>query len=551
MNGTVASPPPPAMRWWAWGEEGHGAPLGPAADELLRSELGIGDERTPPVALEQVELPAPAASPELTAALEEAVGAGLVSDDHATRVSHAAGRSFPDLHRLRTGKGLTGPDVVAYPGSRDEVAAVIEACAAHGGAVVPFGGGTSVVGGVEPLAGARAATVCVDLARMSRVLDVDRRSLTATIEPGARGPHAETQLAEHGVTLGHFPQSFEYATVGGFVATRSAGQASTGYGRIDKLVLGLRCATPTGELVVTPHPGSAAGPALRELVVGSEGTLGVITEATLAVAPVPEAKVYETWMLPSFSDGVEAFRALEQSGRAPDVTRLSDEEETRLNLAVAYKGSLKDRIGRAYLRARRRADGCLVICGFEGEPATVAERRARASGPLRDAGGVPLGTGAGKAWSRGRYGGPYFRDELLDRGVFVETLETATTWTGLDKLYRGVGDALREALSARGTPPLVMCHVSHLYRSGASLYFTFLARADTGAELDQWAAAKTAASDAIIAAGGTITHHHAVGHDHARWMTDEIGERGLAALRALKRELDPDGVMNPGKLLPS
>ena len=452
MTAAGAGAVPPPMRWWGWGEEGHAAPLGPAAGELLRSELGIGDERTPPVALEQVELAQPAASPELTAALTEAVGAEFVRDDHATRVTHATGRSFPDLHRLRTGKGLTGPDLVLYPADRDEVAAVIEACAAHGAAVVPFGGGTSVVGGVDALAGDRAAAVSLDLGRMSRVLEVDRRSLTATIEPGARGPHAETQLAGHGVTLGHFPQSFEYATIGGFVATRSAGQASTGYGRIDKLVLGLRCATPTGELVVEPHPGSAAGPALRELLVGSEGTLGVITETTLAVAPKPEAKVYEAWMLPSFGDGVEAFRALEQSRRAPDVTRLSDEEETRLNLAVAYKGSLKDRIGRAYLRARRRAGGCLVICGFEGEPATVAERRARAAGALRDAGGVSLGKGAGNSWNRGRYGGPYFRDELLDRGVFVETLETATSWTGLDGLYRAVGDALREALGARGTP---------------------------------------------------------------------------------------------------
>jgi len=537
------------MRWWGWGEDGHAAGLPAAAEAMLESELGAGLQRTPRVEFEAVELPEPNVPEDLAAALAQAVGKDNVRDDRLTRVSHAAGRSYPDLFRLRSGKLEAAPDAVVYPDTHEEVAAVIDACDRAGAAIVPFGGGTSVVGGVEPLAGGKQAAITLDLARMDRLLDSDERSLTATFEPGVTGPDAERLLGERGLTLGHFPQSFEYATIGGFVATRSAGQASTGYGRIDELVLGLRCATPAGELRVAAHPASAAGPALRELLVGSEGALGVITEATLAVRPIPKARRYEAWALRSFAEGAEALRALEQSGAAPDVTRLSDEQETRMSLALSATGSLKDRAGRAYLRLRRRRGGALAIFGWEGDAERVAERRAATVPLLREAGAVALGQGAGRSWLRGRYAGPYLRDELLDRGVFVETLETATSWTNLDNLYAAVGDALRSTLAGRGTPPLVICHISHLYRSGASLYFTFLARSEAGAELDQWHAAKSAACDAIIAAGGTITHHHAVGRDHAPWMTGEVGALGVDALRALKQRLDPNGVMNPGKLL--
>jgi alkyldihydroxyacetonephosphate synthase len=385
---------------------------------------------------------------------------------------------------------------------------------------------------------------------MQRLVDLDRTSQLATFEPGISGVRAETLLASRGFTLGHFPQSYEFATIGGYVATRSAGQASTGYGRIDELVRGVRLVAPAGELVVKPFPASAAGPELRELVVGSEGALGVITEATLAVRPLPARRRYEGWSFRSFEQGCEAFRRVEQSGGRPDVARLSDEHETRLSLAMASSGSASARAGKAYLRLRGHEGGCIVIVGFEGDERDAAHRRSHTRSIFRSAGGVALGERPSNAWLRNRYAGPYLRDALLDRGVMVETLETATTWTRLAELYAGVGEALREALSARGTPPLVMCHVSHLYRSGASLYFTFIAAQEQGAELDQWRAAKTAASDAIVAHGGTITHHHAVGRDHTPWLRAEVGELGIELLRDAKERLDPRGIMNPGKLLP-
>ncbi len=539
------------MRWWGWGHESHEGGLPESADDFLREEVGSepGDS-SPRVSLEDVHLADPALPARAREALASALEADAFRDDREARVLHAAGRSYPDLIRLRSGEGLNAPDAVLQPASAEQVKAVLDVCVRERVAVVPFGGGTSVVGGVEPLRDGFAGVVSLDLRRLDRLLDVDRESLTATLEGGLLGPEAEAKLGEQGLTLGHFPQSFEFSTVGGWVATRSAGQASTGYGRIDDLVEGVRLISPVGELGTLAVPASAAGPALRELVVGSEGVLGVIGEATLRVRPAPERRRYEGWSFHSFAEGAEALRVMEQADASPDVARLSDEHETRMSFALGSSGSRTERLGRAYLRARGHEGGCLAIAGFEGEAEDVERRRVRSAALLRAGGGVALGSRPGAAWLRGRYAGPYLRDDLLDRGVFVDTLETAGTWSNIERLYAAVGDALRRALSERGTPPLVMCHVSHLYRSGASLYFTFLARQESADPLEQWRVAKTAASDAIVASGGTITHHHAIGRDHAPWMPAEVGNLGLEVLRSAKATLDPAGVMNPGKLLP-
>jgi alkyldihydroxyacetonephosphate synthase len=539
------------MKWWGWGDPARKAPLPESALERLREVLDADPRRTEPVALETVRLEQPRLSEGVRGRLAEIVGGSWVRDDRQARVLHAAGKGYPDLVRMRAGSAENAPDAVVYPHGAEQVKAVLDLCAEQGTAVVPFGGGTSVVGGVEPIRAGFGALIALDLSRMAHISAIDQRSLTADVEPGMRGPQVEAALAASGLTLGHFPQSFEYATVGGWVATRSAGQASTGYGKIEQMVVGLRCVSPAGEIACKPLPASAAGPALRELLVGSEGVLGVITGVTLKVRPRPRRRRYEAWMFKSFPEGADAFRRLEQGRAAPDVARLSDEAETMLSLELAGAGSLKQKAGRAYLRARRYSDGCLAILGFEGEPAAIVHRRAQAARMLRSAGGLALGTGPGRSWERERFAAPYLRDALLDNCIMVETLETATEWSGLMDLYAAVGEAIRGALRARATPPLVMCHISHLYPSGASLYFTFFAAQQEGAELEQWRAAKSAATDAIVAAGGTITHHHAVGRDHAAWIEREIGGLGLEIIRATKEALDPAGIMNPGKLLPS
>jgi alkyldihydroxyacetonephosphate synthase len=538
------------MRWWGWGDPPTEIALSRAGEAMIRAELGLPDAPpSGPPRLEDVRIEEPRLAGSAVAALRAAVGDEHVQSDRLSRVRRAAGRGYPDLLRLRSGDATSAPDAVVVPGSADEVAEVLAACEAEGVAVVPFGGGTSVVGGVEGDRGGFTAAIALDLGRLDR-LSTDRTSLTATIGAGLPGRRAEARLQGRGLTLGHFPQSFEFGSVGGYVATRSAGQASTGYGRVDKLVVGLRMTAPAGELVVKPVPASAAGPSLRELIVGSEGALGVITEATLSVRPLPRARRYEGWSFRSFEQGCEAFRALEHEHAAPDVARLSDEEETRLAMAMSGGGSLAERAGRAYLRARGHERGCIVIVGWEGEEEAVAERAADGRRILRARGGVPLGARPGSSWLRSRYLGPYLRDVLLGIGVLAETLETATTWSGLLGLHEAVTRALQESLRGRGTPPLVGCHVSHLYPAGASLYFTFMARALPGEELDQWRAAKDAASAAIVANGGTITHHHAIGRDHLPWMRDEVGELGIEVLRAAKERLDPRGIMNPGKLIP-
>jgi alkyldihydroxyacetonephosphate synthase len=540
---------PPAMRWWGWGDPDHPSAL-PAHALGFLSDEGIGTAPRPPVALGRVALAPPAIEEAVLARLRDIVGHAGVRDDHAERVLHAAGKGYPDLVRLRAGEPEGAPDAVVHPGGHEEVRRVLELCARSSAAVVPFGGGTSVVGGVAPLRGEHRAVVALDMGRMGEVLALDAESATVTVQAGMRGPALERHLGARGLTLGHFPQSFEYVSLGGCAATRSAGQASTGYGAIEKMVLGLRFAAPAAEIELPAVPATAAGPSLRQLLVGSEGTLGVISELALRVRPAPRERVYEGVFFTDFHAGVNALRTLAREHAMPDVARLSDEQETRMSLALAGGGGARGLLGRLYLGLRGYRDGCLAILGFEGSPEDVAVRRSRASRLVHGCGGLAVGRSPGEAWSRGRFSAPYLRDELLSLGVMVETLETAAQWSNLHRLHQAVESAIAEALRACGTPGIVMCHVSHLYETGASLYFTFIAQQRHGDEIGQWRAVKDAASRAIVTGGGTITHHHAVGRDHAPWMAEEVGSGGLAALNAIKEELDPTGIMNPGKLIP-
>jgi len=541
----VPATPRRDVRWWGWGDPGAPASLDPESLDVLRETVGELTASSRAESISAVELPPPQSLPR---GIAEVVGSENVFVDAEDRIRHAAGKGYADLVRLRSGRLDDAPDAVVCPGTPDEIARVLALCAAEGIAVVPFGGGTSVVGGVEPMRGAHERLISLDLVRL-RDVEVDARSLTARLGAGLRGPEAERALGAAETTLGHFPQSFEYATVGGFAATRSAGQASSGYGRFDALVTSIRLITPAGVIETGESPHTAAGPSLRELVIGSEGVLGVIPDVTVRVRAAPAERVYEAWVAESFEAGAEIIRSMAQGASLPDVIRLSDEEETRVSLALSGPRGMARSLFERYLRLRRRGGGCLIIVGVEGESESVARRHALAGRALRAGGAVAIGRRAGRSWAHGRYAGPYLRDTLMDSGALVETLETSHTWARLGETYRAVGGALRSALDAQGTPGLVFCHLSHAYPDGASLYFTFISRARPGAELEQWAAVKTAACQAIVATGATITHHHAVGADHAPYMEAEVGSLGLDALRALKERLDPAGVMTPGKLL--
>ncbi len=453
-----------------WGAADPGEGLGAAAEAMLRAELGES-EPLAGVPLDAVRIAPPEAIP--AAVIAAAGGEDAVSVDDEDRIRHAAGKGYPDLIRMRSGAVGSAPDAVLAPPDGEHVAAVLEACAAAGVAVVPFGGGTSVVGGVEPERGAFGRLVALDLTAL-RSGAIDPVSMTARLGPGLRGPEAEALLNTEGFTLGHFPQSYRYATVGGFAATRSAGQASSGYGRFDALVTEIELTSPAGVLRTLETPHTAAGPSLREVAIGSEGAFGVITDVGVRVRPAPARRHYEGWFAPGFPDGIEIARRLAQDGALPDVVRLSDREETRVSLAMSGLAGVRRSGLDAYLRLRRRSEGCMLIVGWEGEREDVERRRQLSRQLLRSGGAVPLGATPGTSWSRGRYEGPHLRDLLIDRGILVETLETSHTYTRIGELYAGVSAALRGAIEAGGRRGIVMCHVSHAYRDGASLYFTFL-----------------------------------------------------------------------------
>jgi alkyldihydroxyacetonephosphate synthase len=534
-TGPAQAPPRRELRWWGWGSDAEAGAPDPGFASLARAALGIS-RPLPRVDRDQIELPPSRLSDRAARALAELLGAEHVLTLDQPRLAHTRGRSTADLLRIRAGDAASAPDAVLLPGEHAQVLGVLELCARQRIAVVAFGGGTSVVGGLEPDRSAHDAVVALDLRRLDRLLELDEVSRTATLEPGLQGPQAEALLGARGYTLGHHPQSFQYATLGGFAAARSSGQASSGYGRFDERVVGLRVASPRGTLAAGRAPRSAAGPDLRQLILGSEGALGVITALRLEVVPVPERRLYEGYLLPSFTEGVAAARRLAQDGPRPAVLRLCDEAETALGLARG------DDLG------GQATGGALAIVGFEGRARDVQERRERCAGVLAQHGARP-DPGAGPAWERGRYRGPYLRDQLLDLGALVETLETACFWGELEGLHARVGAALRKALQDAGTPPLVLCHVSHTYASGASLYFTAAAAAAED-PIAQWAQAKRAAGEAIARAGATITHHHGVGREHRELYARELGEVGVEVLRGLKRTLDPDGILNPGVLIP-
>ena len=527
------------MKWDAWGDPKAAKPLSDGIRNLLEQALGVEDASLPELEPAQVRLRPSALSPADRDALAEIVGTEHCGvDDHA-RLLRAGGKSTLDLLRRRDPGVQDAPDAVLLPADEKEVAEILRMCGQRSIAVVPFGGGTSVVGGLDPLRGEFKAVISLDLRRLNQLHSLDEVSGEAELGAGVTGPEAERLLGELGFSLGHFPQSFQFATIGGFAATRSSGQDSAGYGRFNDMVRGLRAVTPAGVLDLGRAPESAAGPDLRQLLIGSEGVFGVITRVRVRVHPAPAVARYEAWSFPDFATGADALRAVTQTATGPTVIRLSDEAETGVNLATA------DSIGEDSVTG-----GCLAITVFEGSKEHVESRHAETRAVMTAHGGTSLGEAPARAWEHGRFNAPYLRDSLLSAGALCETLETATNWSNIPALKSAVTEALTTALAETGTPALVLCHISHVYPTGASLYFTVVA-GQRGNPIEQWRKAKTAASDAMMRTGATITHHHAVGADHRPWMRDEVGDLGVQVLRAVKATLDPAGILNPGKLIPS
>lgn len=536
LNGGKSMQLPP-MEFNLWGTKDEAKPLSESIRKMLGKLLGVNGT-LPQRPAADIRLSPSQLTSQDERALANIVGSQYVSVDDAHRMPRSRGKSYLDLLDWRLDKEVSAPDAVVTPGTEEEVLEVLQYCTENNVAVVPFGGGTSVVGGLNPVRGEHRAIISLDLVRFNQLEDVDPVSGLATLGAGLSGPHAEMLLGERGLQLGHFPQSFPYATIGGFAATRSSGQNSAGYGRFDEMVRSMTVVTPKGILYPgQASPATAAGPALKQLFLGSEGTLGIITRVRIRVHPIPDTKLYEAFSFPTFVDGVNALREVEQTGAGPTVLRLSDEIESSVNLTST------DNIGEQDESAHT---GCLALSVYEGTTQHAQSRHAETRAILLAHGGESLGEGPARKWEQGRFGAPVLRDSLIDAGALCETLETATDWSNVPRLKKAVASALSKSLVADGSPALIMCHVSHVYAEGCSLYFTVIADAGEDPEA-RWRKAKTAASEAMATHNATVTHHHAVGTDHLPWMGLEVGELGIAALQAVKRELDPAGILNPGK----
>ncbi|HWH44696.1 MAG TPA: FAD-binding oxidoreductase [Thermoleophilaceae bacterium] len=524
------------LKHWGWGYEDQQ----PSHEEVeqaaagIRAHLGFGGEVERPVPLDAVDLRAPRVGPPASLA------AIFAADPHA-RASHAYGKAYRDVVRAFRGRFDNPPDLVARPRDEGEVEAVLDWCASEHVAAIPFGGGTSVVGGVEPrLDGDHRGAVSLDLTALDRILEVDRDSRAARIQAGIKGPALEEGLREHGLTLRHFPQSFEYSTLGGWIATRAGGHFATARTHIDDFVESVRAITPSGAWESRRLPGSGAGISPDRMLIGSEGILGVITESWVRLQDRPRFRASATVLFAGFTEGARAVRALAQSGLEPSNCRLLDPGEAELTgaakggramLALGFESA--DHPLDAWLA--RALELCADLGGtVEGEP--------RLSGPEAAEGAREGGAGA---WRQAFLQAPYLRDTLVAAGVLAETFETAITWDRFDEFVALVTEGARSALGEGG----VTCRLTHAYPDGAAPYFTVLAPARRGSEVEQWDEVKAAASEAISSAGGTITHHHAVGRDHRPWYDRQRPDLFAAAVRAAKRELDPEGILNPGVLV--
>ncbi len=537
------------LRWNGWGLREAPDTLGDKAEGIwnwLGAYTGLGTlPHTPALPLEKITLPNTRLSGEELQTLEGMLSRDKVKTDKYERAYHARGRSYHDMLHLRGGCLEHAPDAVVYPQTIEEIEAVIRYADANALALVPYGGGSSVVGGVTPLlrAGQRAV-VTVDMALMSRILEIDKHTMTARIETGIYGPELERQLQAEGVTLGHYPQSFEYSTLGGWIATRGAGHQSNKYGKAEDWLVSARVVTPRGIWNTEDFPKSAAGPMLRDLTPGSEGVFGIIVDARVHIREVPEEKEYRAWFFQDFDSAVQATRLLLQHEIQTAMIRVSDINETFF-YSVMHGG--------AEVAENGPMGFCLMLVGFEGTTEQVAHQRSRAEAILSQCGGADMGGSMGKLWLTTRFETPYLRDPMLDHGLGVDTVETAVDWNRLPQLHRNVSAALKEALSRHNPNPgakgLAMAHVSHSYWNGASLYFTFVFPRTPQAEIEQWLAIKREVSDAIVENGGTISHHHGTGTDHLPWMAREKGPIAYGMLKSLKADLDPNGTMNPGKLI--
>ena len=526
-------------RWNGWGDETIDVPLPQHAKDYLEEEIGKASP-LPDARLEEVLAKVPESR------LHDHP---LISKDPEVRLRHARGQSFPDWVAMRSGNIGVFPDGVSFPESPEEVRELLSFAKNHGVVVIPYGGGTSVVGHINPLR-YPSPVLTIDIGRMNKLLDLDENSLIATLGAGVSGPDLEAQLRARGYTLGHFPQSFEYSTLGGWVATRSSGQQSLGYGRIERLFAGGTLETTVGTISLPPFPASAAGPDLRELVLGSEGRLGILTEIKIRIRPLPERETFHVLFFPGWPTGLQRVQEAVKSQANLSMLRLSNKAETTSFLRLGAGGRMLAVLEKLLSLGGAKDQKCMVAFGVSATRKLYRHALRQAKKLFRPSAGKAISHLMGKKWEENRFRSAYLRNALWEAGYGVDTLETATTWDKVEPLMKAIEKAISSALAPQGQKVLVFSHLSHLYAQGSSIYTTYIFRLAPSFEetLERWARMKRAASKVIVQFGATISHHHGVGTDHRAYLIHEKGKQGIAAISAACRELDPAGIMNPGKL---
>ena len=549
------------MKWWGWGPEGEAFTIEDKPDlaPFIQAQIGVDLHQVvaPPPDFHELAVPAPRLPAPLRRALRSALGAQHVSTDDLDRVVHARGKSIRDIIRQRRGDLPRVPDAVLRPADEAQTAAVMAAALAHDAVLIPFGGGSSISGSLEAPADERRPVLSVDLGRMDQLLELDESSGLARVQAGVFGPALEQQLQARGWTLGHYPDSFTHSTLGGWIATRSSGMQSDRFGDIADITRGLRVVAPTGTLVVKAIPAMSTGPSIREMILGSEGRLGIITEATVHVRRLAEQRTILGYLFPDFASGLAAMGEIAHSEHQVSVSRIADPAETRFSFAMRKPATsvaerLQSEALQLFLSRRLHWDTsrmCLAFLGYEGSRRHVAATRQGVGEIVTRHGGLCIGAGPGALYDQKKFDTPYIRDFLLDRGAAGDVSETATSWSRLAELYDAVTTAARDAFDEAGVRGYVMCHMSHSYWSGACLYFTFAFATASGEDmLARYDIVKSAVQQAFVDHGATLSHHHAVGTEHAPWLEQDISAPGVAMLRALLDGIDPGGHLNPGKI---
>jgi alkyldihydroxyacetonephosphate synthase len=549
------------MKWWGWGVEGvafhHDDKPAFRPFVINAIDLDVNTTPTAPMSLEDLPIPAPLISVQLLDELAATVGADHTVQDDLDRIVHTYGKSVRDLLRLRAGDIPRIPDVVVYPADESEVQLIVDHAVAADAVIIPYGGGSNISGSLHAPEDETRPVISVDLGRMNQLIDIDEQSGLARIQAGAQGPDLEKQLTARGWTLGHYPDSFTHSTLGGWVATRSSGMQSDKYGDIADIARGMRVVMPGKVLEIRPLPHTSTGPSVREMVLGSEGRLGVITEVTVQVHRIPEVRVILGYLFPSWEAGLAAMQEISTSDAHPSITRVSDAKETAFSFATRKKSSkisISSLISKGLMKVLERRgwkldEVCLSFIGYEGGKDHVSRQKKIVKDIVNKHGGIQVGKGPGELYDQKKFDTPYIRDFLLDRGAIGDVSETAAPWSKLLPLYRNVMTAAEKVYAQLGVTGWIMCHLSHSYHSGACLYFTFAFKHDGVDPLAQYEPLKNAIQQAFVDSDGTLSHHHAVGTEHAAWLEQDISAPGVHMIDGLFTAMDPGRNFNPGKIV--